>query len=320
MNAIVRRFTRSTLAPGVILTAGAFLPDWIVFPLSIALANGIAALGIVVLMRTGNVTFGQSLFYCVGAYSGAVVPGLVGFNEAVVIIAASIICGLLVAALLGLFLQRFTGIFFAMLTLALAMVLYGLLAKSQALGGTDGISVHAPTFFFASIDGRLMPSISYLFTAGLALLIMVATRRLVSSWIGIAAVAVGKNDIRVSYLGGNVSAITWIVFVYCSVLGAIGGALAGILSGHVAPEMAYWTKSGELVLVAILGNSGNVFMVFIASVIIEAMRVFTATAFPYTWQAALGAMLLAIILLLPNGLDSLLARIGKRTKAVANDK
>lgn len=306
--------TWRTWTPILLLTVGAFFPDWVTFALSYALANGIAALGIVVLMRTGNVTFGQSLFFCIGAYAGALIPRLTGVGEAVVIVAAAIVTGGLLAALLGLFLKRFAGIFFAMLTLAMAMVLYGLLAKAPTLGGTDGLSVQMPTFLSVGFDG-FGPTATYVFTAAVALGVVAVTQRLLKSWIGIASIAVGKNDIRVTYLGGNVQGVVWVAYIYAGVLGAVGGALAGIVSGHVAPEMAYWTKSGELVLIALLGNSANAIMVLLASVIIEAIRVFAATEFPHTWQAVLGVLLLAIILLLPDGLDPLVARFARNRSA-----
>lgn len=308
------------LVPGaavvVILLGASTLPNWLLFPLAVALANGIAAGGVVVLMRTGNVTFGQALPYCVGAYGAWFIPSVIGLNDAVMTIACAGLAGMLLNALLGVFLVRFSGIFFAMLSLALSMMFYGLLVKNQVLGGTDGLSVPPPTFLSLRVDGERLLMASYFVVVGMVALVMVATKRLQRSWIGLGMSAAGRNDIRVEYLGGNVRVINWLAFCYCGLLGGIGGALIGILSGHAAPELAYWSKSGELVLIAVLGNSANVLMVFVASILIEMIRMFASISFPYTWQAVLGVTLLAIILFFPDGLDVLGRRYNGRRDPV----
>lgn len=302
------------LATALLLCAS-FLPSWLLFPLAIALANGIAAAGVVVLMKTGNVTFGQSLPFCVGAYCAWLVPSALGITDALLIVLCAGSIAMLLAAIIGVFLVRFGGIFFAMLSLAFSMMFYGFLVKSQSLGGSDGLSVAAPTLATMRFEGESILVAGYLITVLAVALAMFATRRLQRSWIGLGMNASGGNDIRVIYLGGNVRLINWIAFCYAGLLGGVGGALIAILSGHASPEFAYWAKSGELVLVAVLGNSVNVLMVFIASILIEMIRMFAATSFPYTWQAVLGVTLLAIILFLPGGLDTLMRRIARRSRS-----
>lgn len=292
----------------VILVAALILPGWVLFPVSIALANAIAALGIATLMRTSNLNFGQSLPYCIGAYCAALVPYTLGLNELFVNVLLGGLVGGVVSAALGIFMTRFSGIFFAMLSLAFSMVGYGLLAKSQALGGTDGFSVKSPTLIFQRFDADVATAAMFIATAFISFLVIAGTQWLIKSRIGLAAMAIGKNDLRVTYLGGDVRAINWLMFTYCGVLGGIGGALIAALTGHVSPEYAYWTTSGELVLIAILGASSRPPLVFIASLMIEGFRTVASSAFPYTWQAALGIMLLVIILFFPGGLGAVFRR------------
>jgi len=304
---------RVVAAAVLLLAAGSFLPSWLLFPLALALANGIAASGIVALMRSGNVTFGQALPYCIGAYSAWFVPQALGSGEAGLIIVCAALAATLASGLIGLFLVRFTGVFFAMLSLAFSMMFYGFLVKNQSLGGSDGLSIPPPRFLTVQPEGDGLLVALYLVAVAVAGIVMLVTARLQRSWIGLAVDAVGRNDIRVMYLGGNARVINWLAFAYCGLLGGVGGALIGLLSGHAAPELAYWSKSGELVLIAILGNSTSVVLVFVGSIIIEMIRMFASTSFPYTWQAVLGVTLLLIILFFPDGLDSIVRAIRRRT-------
>jgi len=78
--------------------------------------------------------------------------------------------------------------------------------------------------------------------------------------------------------------------------------------GHIEPEYAFWTTSGEFVFLAILSGHASVVAVFLASVMLELVRSFSSQYFPNTWQLALGIFLLLVILFLPQGLGSLLRR------------
>lgn len=78
--------------------------------------------------------------------------------------------------------------------------------------------------------------------------------------------------------------------------------------GHVDPEFAFWTTSGEFVFVAILAGYMSVPAVFVAAIILEVVRSFSNLYFPNTWQLSLGIFLLIVIVTLPNGLGSLLSR------------
>ena len=105
------------------------------------------ALGIVVLMRGGVVSFGQGLVFAAGGYAAALIANQWGITDAVALVIIGAVCGGLLGLVIGPLLARYRGIFFAMLTLALSMVFYGVLVKSTALGGSDGFNVGRPTLF-----------------------------------------------------------------------------------------------------------------------------------------------------------------------------
>src|SRR5512139_4151598 len=134
-------------ACAALLVAAPLAPQWLVFLLAIALAKGLVVLGLVLLMRTGLVSFGQGLYFGLGAYAAALLAHRAGLTDAALMIAAGTACAAAVAAILGLLLARYREIFFAMLSLAFSMILYGLLVKSSALGSTDGFNVAPRTVF-----------------------------------------------------------------------------------------------------------------------------------------------------------------------------
>jgi branched-chain amino acid transport system permease protein len=93
-----------------------------------------------------------------------------------------------------------------------------------------------------------------------------------------------------------------------AVMAGIGGALVAIAVGHIDPEMAYWTTSGEFVFVGILSGTGSIFAPFLGAFIFETIRSFAYEYSPNTWQLALGITMLVVIMFLPGGLWSLFTR------------
>ena len=146
----------------------------------------------------------------------------------------------------GFLLARYREIFFAMLSLALSMILYGVLVKTESLGSTDGFSVIVPTFFgYAPHRTALLVALYWLVLAvcAIAALLVDAYFRSVA---GALAVPMRDNEIRVEFLGISVVRLIHIKLVISGVLAGIGGALAALAIGHVDPNMSYWTTSGEL--------------------------------------------------------------------------
>ena len=146
-----------------LLLLGPFLPKWAVFLVTVSLAKGLVALGLLLLMRAGLVSFGQGLYYALGAYAGGVAAERYGLGEAVAMLALGMLAAAAVAAVLGILLARYRTIFFAMLSLAFSMILYGLLVKTPALGSTDGfnvaprtVAVICSTRFFTISAGSLI--------------------------------------------------------------------------------------------------------------------------------------------------------------------
>src|SRR4051812_33545464 len=131
------------------------LPPWLVSLATISLANALVVLGLVILWRAGLVPFGQALYYAIGAYAVALLGRYTGQTDIFLMLLAGAVSAGLVAFLVGFLLARYREIFFAMLSLAISMILYGVLVKTETLGSTDGFHVATPTFLGHAPGGRL---------------------------------------------------------------------------------------------------------------------------------------------------------------------
>ena len=295
--------------------AAPLLPDWIVSLATVALANALVVLGLVVLWRAGLVSFGQAIYYCIGAYAVALTARWTGFRDAFALVVIGGVAAGLVAALIGFLLARYREIFFAMLSLALSMILYGVLVKTESLGSTDGFSVATPTFLgFAPHRDTLGLSLYWL-TLGVDAVCAVLISAYYRSVAGALAAPIRDNEIRVEFLGVSVASVVHAKVVISGVLGGLGGALAALTIGHVDPNMSYWTTSGSFVFVTILAGASSVAAAFVGSLAYEAVRSFAFDLMPQLWQMTLGSVLLLTILFLPNGLSSLVSRIKRREEA-----
>lgn len=296
------------LAFVVLAAVAPAVPAWLVSIATIAFANALVVLGLVVLWRVGLVSFGQALYYAIGAYAVALLARFLAVADAfVLVLVAGSLAGL-VAFLVGFLLARYREIFFAMLSLAVSMILYGALVKTEALGSTDGFNVPPPTFLGHAPHGRALDLALFWLALGFAAIAAGLVSVYMRSIAGALAIPVRDNEIRVEFLGVSVNRLIHAKLTIAGVLAGVGGALAALAIGHVDPNMAYWTTSGGFVFVTILAGPSSVAAAFVGSLGFELLRSFAVDLMPNTWQIIVGAILLLIILVLPDGLGSLLSR------------
>jgi branched-chain amino acid transport system permease protein len=295
-----------------LVAAGWLMPKWLTFLITMAAANGLVSLGIVVLMRGGVVPFGQGMVFALGGYAAALMFNKLGVTDALLLTVSGGFVAALVAAPFAPLLSRYRGIFFAMLTLALSMVTYGLLMKLEVLGGSDGFNLGRPTLFGQKLPDDKVGYIMYVLTVTVSTVMALLARIYFDSTRGLITVAARENELRVEYLGGSVRHAMAINFILAAFCGGLGGALAVMALGHIEPNFSFWTTSGEFVFVAILAGWQSVVALFVASTVLEVVRSFSSAYFPNTWQLALGIFLLVVIRFLPRGIGSLWVKGGTR--------
>jgi ABC-type branched-subunit amino acid transport system permease subunit len=292
----------------VLIAAGFALPGWLRFIGVIALAKGLVVLSLMLLMRAGLVSFGQGLYYGLGAYGAGLGVNLLKVNEALALLGLGIVASGVTAWVLGFLLTRYREIFFAMLSLAFSMILYGLLVKSSALGSTDGFNLLTPTFLGFAFEGTAARQAMFVLTAGVAVAAALLLHRYLGSTRGYLGEAIRENEIRVEYLGASVRGALHVKYVVSAALAGAGGALTAIATGHIDPDLAYWTTSGEFVFVAILSGTGSVAAPFLGSFVFEMIRTYAFAYSPNTWQMVVGGTMLLVIIFMPGGLWSLFRR------------
>jgi ABC-type branched-subunit amino acid transport system permease subunit len=287
-------------------SVGIFFPKWLLFLITISIAKGFVVLGLMLLLRTGLVSFGQGLYYCLGGYTAGWMTLNFQVTDLPLLLVSGAVVAAVIALLLGFLLSNYRGIFFAMLSLALSMILYGLLVKSSSLGSTDGFNLPVPTILFLTLAGT--PWTRYA-VYGVSCLFMVLAALLMNSYLkttlGRLSPAIKDNEIRVEYMGASVRKTIHLKYALAASLAGLGGALTAITVGHIDPEMAYWTTSGEFVFITILGGTGSVLAPFLGALIFESIRSFAYEYSPNTWQMVLGSALLLVIFFLPAGLWSI---------------
>jgi branched-chain amino acid transport system permease protein len=243
-----------------------------------------------------------------GPYVVGFLANRFGIGEALVGLPLATIISALVAAALGLLIMRFRGIYFAMLSLALSMILYTVLIKFYDFsGGTDGLSVRG--FTLAGATPARPGLVQYYLVLGLTAAVVYVGARFLASPLGYLMQAVRYNEIRIEYLGASANHAILGSYVVSGAISGLGGGLVAYLIGHVSPEFAFWVSSGDFVFVAVLGGTGSVFAPFIGSIAFEFVKNYALKFSPSTWQLTLGVFLLVVIYFQPQGLWGLLTRL-----------
>ena len=302
------------VALGAILLASPFLPQWILFIVTLAGANGLVVLGLMLFMRLGLVSFGQALFFCAGAYTTGMLSLLLKISDIVVLMIASAFIAGFLAYLLGFLLAKYIAIFFGLLSLAFSMILYGVLVKSETLGSTDGFSISGLKLFGWMPEPTQMKIVLLGITFLAVVIALLFVNMVLKSPRGLLLTAIRDNEIRAEYMGASARSTIHLIYVIAGVLSGVGGSIAAMVSGHIDPNMTFWTSSGEFVFIAILGGIGSVSAPFIGALIFGVIQTIAYGYSPNTWQMTIGICLIIVILLLPDGLWSLVAKLRNKSR------
>jgi branched-chain amino acid transport system permease protein len=222
-----------TAATAALLVFTPFLPNWAMFLFTVSLCYGV----VVLLVRTGLVSFGHGLYYCLGAYAAGTLDPLFGITELAVMIGSAVAVTAVVSAVLALLLRKYRDIFFAMLSLAFSMILYGLLVKTSSLGSTDGFNVTVKTLFGVPIAGTTYERyLIFSLTVLICWICAVLIHYYLQSHRGRLAEAIRDNELRVEYMGASVANTIHLHYVMSAVLAAYS-------SPSCPGREAYWRRS-----------------------------------------------------------------------------
>ncbi|MEN9688380.1 MAG: hypothetical protein RI998_377 [Pseudomonadota bacterium] len=288
------------------LVLGLLFP-WSKTPLIMGLCYGMASLGVCILVRGGQVSFGHALYAAIAAYAVAFLARAYPDTDGLVLILAGMAASGLAGALIGLFVVRYRGIFFGMLNLALSMVVFAMLGKFYNLtGGTDGMRINRPTMLGFVTERDVYETILLCLSVLFAAALVWGVQRYFKSASGEALAGIKSNETRLEYLGLSAKYILWQAYVVSAVLVGLSGALFGLVQGLVTPDIGSWFRSGEYVFITILGGSGHALGVFLGAAVFEAVKLFASAYMTGVWQMLLGLTLILVILVAPDGIVGML--------------
>ena len=273
---------------------------------------------------TGLLSFGHGAYFAVGAYTvGMISKYLPEAYRLEILIPAALLFSLIISIIFGFLCVRHTKIFFSILALSLSMLLYALLFKLYHItGGSDGLRIPLPAAFGFSFTGIRRPEFLsgtyYYFLLVLFAFSCVIMRGIVSSPFGKALQAIRDNEVRAELIGIRVRRYRLYAFCISGMFVGLGGALWTFVNGHVTADLSHWVFSGEIVYMTLLGGFGIFEGPVIGAILFTYLKLYAMGNTQY-WMFVIGATLIVLVLLLPNGVAgafvSLFAKLKKRKTA-----
>ena len=276
---------------------------------------GIALLGLNLLLgTTGLLSFGHALFVALGAYTAAFLTSKLGVLDLEAIVAAAALAGAVVALLVGPLCVRYVKIYFGMLTLAFGMLGYSFLLKFYALtGGDEGMRVLRPRLLGQAFSplGKVeyLTGPFYYYSLAVLLVAAIVMWRIVRSPFGLGLRAIRENAAKAEFTGVDVRRYRLAAFVVAAVFGAVGGALLVVPTGLADPLLAYWTHSGNLVFMLLLGGFGSFFGPVLGAFVFILLQDQVMSVTQY-WRFVFGAILAVVVIAFPQGLMGLSSERG----------
>lgn len=254
----------------------------------------------------GMVSFGHAAYVGIGGY----VVGILaheGVPWGVVQWPLALALSALFALGIGALSLRTRGVYFIMITLAFAQMIYYVAVALDRYGGDDGLIIYQRSQFGTPIDLSNKTFFYYLCLAVL-LATIYAVWRIVNSRFGLVIQGARSNDRRMNAIGFPTFRYRLACFVIAGTICGLAGVLEANRTDFISPAMMHWTRSGDLIIMAVLGGMGSVFGPVIGAVVLLVMEEVLPGITEY-WQIILGPMLLAVVLYARGGIDGLLASL-----------
>jgi len=299
----------------VLLAALAFLPVYVelggsrflltLFTRIIILAMAAVSLNLI-LGFGGMMSFGHAVYLGIGGYAVGMLAheGIYsGFVQWPVALAASALFALVIGALS----LRTRGVYFIMITLAFAQMAYYIVAGLARYGGDDGLTIYKRSQFFEPINLSNKTQFYYICLFLLYASIYLVWR-MVNSRFGMVIQGSRANDTRMRAIGFPTFRYKLTCFVIAGTLCGLAGALLANHTDFVSPAMMYWTRSGDLIIMVVLGGMGSVVGPVFGAVVLLVLEQALSGITEY-WQIILGPLLLLVVLFARGGIDGLLGRV-----------
>lgn len=291
----------------------AFVVVFAVFPFvapyealaSQVLTYGLFALGFNVLYGyTGLLSFGHAAYWGLGAYGTGIALTKLGITSLWIGLGVGIGCAVLVGAIVGFFCLRRHGIYFAMLTLAFAQMLYFIAFHSTDLtGGDDGLrGIPRLPVKLPGIEISIDTPISFYYFAFVIVALMVALlKRILDSPFGAALQAVRENTSRMSACGYDVNRLKLLSFIFSALFTGVAGALEAVRLSFIGIDSMYWTTSAHVIIMTLLGGAGTFFGPFVGAATYMILEDQLSSWLDF-WPIIIGTIFIGFVMFLPKGI------------------
>jgi branched-chain amino acid transport system permease protein len=260
---------------------------------------------------TGLMSLGHAAFFGLGAYSLAVLGVQFGVNAWIGLAAGVTIaaCG---AALIGFFCVRTGGIPFLMLTLAFSQLVYTIALKwRDVTGGSDGIAIpERPSFFGYDLSNSL---VMYFMALSFLAMVYAGLRRLLNAPLGHAFVGIRENEPRMIAIGYPTRAYKLISFTIAGALAGLSGGLYAIFNGFISSDSVYWTASGDILIMTMLGGAGTLIGPAIGTAIFLLMKN-VVSSYSAHWLAIIGGTFVCCVMFFPGGVWGIVQNVPTRLR------
>ena len=289
---------------------------WIVPYKSLAtqvLIYGLFALGFNLLYGyAGLLSFGSAAYWGLGGYGAGIALAKLKLGSLWAALGLGLLAATVGGVVIGFFCLRRRGIYFAMLTLAFAQLLYFVgFHLADVTGGDDGLrGITVPPLTLPGLTIALDQSTTfYYFALALVVLAVAGLKRILESPFGAVLQAIRENSERAVACGYDVDRVKWLSFVFYAFFIGLAGALDALRISVVPIESLHWSTSGQVVMMTLLGGAGTFFGPFVGAaaflVLEDRISVFTES-----WPLVIGAIFVVFVLFLPKGIwGTLLARL-----------
>ncbi len=315
------------------------------------LTYAFVALGLVMLWgKAGVLSLGQGVFFGLGGYCMAMflkleasdpestkiqstpgIPDFMDWNQITALpsfwvpfkslpfsLLAVIVVPSLIAFIIGfaMFKRRVGGVYFAIITQALALILsLGIDSRQGYTGGRNGIT-DLRTMWGWDIRSESAQYILYFVTCALLLLAIVALQWLLSGKLGKLLLAMRDREDRVRFSGYDVSMIKVFTFCLAAALSGIGGALFVLQVGFISPSLVGIVPSIEMVIFAAVGGRASLFGAVYGALLVNTGKSLFSETFPQLWLFAMGGLFIAVVMFFPNGLAGITSTVRKKAGSV----
>ncbi len=260
----------------------------------------------------GMVSLGHAAFFGIGAYATAGLTVFAGWPLAAAMPAAVALSGLGALAV-GFFCVRLSGVFFIMITLAFSQMFHAWFFKDRSFGGDDGIG-GIPRFDLSAFGLDMSNPTHYApFVLVLAVGAYLLMARIVGSPFGHVLMAIHQNEGRLTALGCPVRRYKLAVFVMAALFAGLAGSLMAQHTGFISPDLFFWTLSGEVLIMVIVGGMGSLLGPALGAAVVIGLREELSSLTDH-WMLYLGAFFVAVVLFAGDGIHGRLRRLVSRKK------